>query len=314
MKRAQQVALVTCVATLALIALGAYVRSSGSGLGCSDWPACEGGDVLPTDRKSLIELSHRYLGTIVGLLVIATAVLSWKFYRHVPLVFRGSLANVPLVGLQGLLGAATVVRELPPEIVATHLVTAMLVISLQVTILVGMVLEDPERSFAPASKARAAGRLIGSRSVIALAGLAAVFWIGGFITESGAAVACTDWPGCNGSLLPAQDDQEVMHMLHRYLAAGIVLLLIPVARVAWNSADELAWAPLVAILLIGLYVSQVAIGALNVFLTFPSLLTVAHTTVAATIWIVLVGAAVLGYYEPARERREVPLESSEVPA
>ena len=205
-------------------------------------------------------------------------------------------------------------KELPPEIVATHLVTAMLVISLEIAILIGMVMEDPDRSLVVREKAAAAGRVIGSRAVLALAGLAAVFWIGGFITENGAAVACTDWPGCNGSLLPARDDQEVTHMLHRYFAAGIVLLLIPVMRAAWGKADVLSWAPLVAVLLVGLYIAQVAIGALNVFLTFPALLTVAHTVVAATIWVVLLSAAVLGYYRPVRERHEVPLKNAEVSA
>ena len=314
MRRAQQVAFLTCIATLALIALGAYVRSSGSGLGCSDWPACEGTDVLPTDRESFIELSHRYLGTIVGLLVIATAILSWKFYRHVPLVFRGALWNIPLVGLQGLLGAITVWRELPAEVVATHLVTAMLVISLEVTILIAMLREDPERTFVPAAAAAEAGRTVGLRAFVALGALAVTFWIGGFITENGAALACDGWPDCNGSLLPARDGQEVMHMLHRYLAAAVIFFLIPVALACWGPASETRWAPTAAILLVALYLGQVFIGALNVVMTFPELLTVAHTTVAATIWVVLVAAAVLGYYEPARAGREQSMRRTEVPA
>ena len=314
MRRAQQVALVTCIATLGLIVLGAYVRASGSGLGCSDWPACEGVDALPTDRESFIELSHRYLGTVVGLLVIATAFLSWKYYRHAPIVFWAALINVPLVGFQGILGAITVWRELPAEIVATHLVTAMLVISIEVTVFLAMLREDPSRGFSMSPEARDAARSVGIRALIALAGLATVFWVGGFITENGAALACEGWPDCNGSLLPARDDQEVLHMLHRYLALGVMFLLAPVARAAWRNGEALPWGGSVGALIVALYLVQVAVGAANIFWEFPEPLTVAHTAVAASIWVVVVAAAVLGYYEPAGERREVPLRNSEVPA
>ena len=250
----------------------------------------------------------------MGLLVIATAYLAWRHYRDVPLLFWGALVNVPLVGLQGLLGAVTVLRELPPEIVATHLVTAMLVLSIEVVIFTAMLREDPDRSFALSESMRAAGRSVGARAVVALAGLTATVWFGGFITENGAALACEGWPDCNGSLIPARDNKEVMHMLHRYLAAGGMLLLVPVAVGAWRNAAVLSWGAAVSILLAGLYGLQVGVGAFNVFFTFPSALTVAHTTVAATIWVVLVVAAVLGYYEPARERRGTKLQDSEVSA
>ncbi|MGH2610828.1 MAG: COX15/CtaA family protein, partial [Tepidiformaceae bacterium] len=143
MKNAQRLALATVAATLVLIAVGVLVRATGSGLGCPDWPLCHGGAVPPNDDKAIIEYSHRFVASAVGLLVIATAVFAWRHYRHAPVVFWAAVLAVPLVGFQGLLGAITVVRELPPEVVATHLLTAMVILTFEIVVAIGMWAEDP---------------------------------------------------------------------------------------------------------------------------------------------------------------------------
>src|SRR3990172_13428590 len=99
MKNAQRLAFTTALATLVLIAIGAYVRATGSGLGCPDWPTCHGGAVPPAEKHSVIEFSHRFAASLVGLLVIATAAMAWRYYRHVPFTFWSAMIAVPLVGL-----------------------------------------------------------------------------------------------------------------------------------------------------------------------------------------------------------------------
>lgn len=314
MKHAQRVAVVTCVATLVLIAVGAYVRASGSGLGCPDWPTCEGTNVLPASRESAIELTHRYIASFVGLLVITQAALAWRFYRHAPVVIWGAVLLVPLVGIQGILGAITVWKELPPEVVATHLVTAMIVLSFMAMVTVGMFLEDPDRRTALSAPARSAARSLALRAVVAIAVLAALVWIGGYITKSGGAWACSGWPTCDGlRVLPAQDSKEITHMVHRYIAAGIAVVLVPLIAYAWRHRRELWWAAPVALGVAALYGAQVVVGALNVWFEFPEPLTVAHTALAAGIWFLLSGAAAIGYYAPVGERGRV-VRASEVPA
>ena len=81
----RRLVLVTLVATFLLIVLGGIVRVSDSGLGCGPagsgfhgWPLCEG-DVIPgLDINTVIEYSHRTLASIVGLLMLAIAVLAWR--------------------------------------------------------------------------------------------------------------------------------------------------------------------------------------------------------------------------------------------
>jgi heme A synthase len=65
------------------VVFGAIVRISGSGMGCGDnWPRCYGSFFPPLNRPDLIiEVSHRYLASIVGLLVLALAVVAISLRR-----------------------------------------------------------------------------------------------------------------------------------------------------------------------------------------------------------------------------------------
>lgn len=299
MNAAQRLALATALLTLLLVAVGAYVRATGSGLGCPDWPTCHGGVVPPGDKQPVIEYTHRFVASLVGLMVIATAALAWRHYRHAPFTVWTAMLAVPLVVLQGILGAITVWTELPPEIVATHLLTAMLVLSCQLAVAVSMYAEDPDRRATFASLARARTRPAGTLAVAALIWMAAVLWVGGYMAESGASTACADWPTCNGfAMLPGADDQEITHMVHRYLAGGFVFFIVPFAVSTWRRQGDLPWARELAVAAGLLYVAQVVAGALNVWWVFPDELTVAHTTIAAGVWFTLSAAALLALYRP----------------
>ena len=313
MKLAQRVALATALLTLILIAVGAYVRATGSGLGCPDWPTCHGGALPPANRHSIIEYLHRFVASSVGLLVIATAVLAWKHYRQVNFIVWTSIVAVPLVGFQGVLGAITVYRELPPEIVATHLVAAMVVLGFELAVYIAMYLEDPVNRERLTGLA-AASQLPGKLAVAAIAWLAAVMWIGGYMAESGAATACEGWPLCNGGVLPANDDQEITHMIHRYLAGLLVFFVAAFVVVAWRRRRELFWAAPVAVATAVLYAAQVLVGAFNVWYTFPDWLTVSHTAIAACVWFTLAIAVLFTVYSPVPARVERPVSKAGVAA
>ncbi|MCK9521355.1 MAG: COX15/CtaA family protein [Dehalococcoidia bacterium] len=319
MTNAERLAAATAVATLFLVAVGAFVRASGSGLGCPDWPTCHGGALPPSGHtEAWIEFSHRFVASVVGLMVIGTALMAWKYYRHVRFIVVTAIVTVPLVGFQGVLGAITVWRELPPEVVATHLVTAMIVLLCQVAVAVAMYLEDPaHREQVISGAQKVAARKIGILAVASLIWLAIAMWVGGYMTESGAATACADWPGCNGaaSLLPGNDDQEITHMLHRYLAGGLVFVLGPFVALAWRERRQFFWAGPVAVATGALFTAQVIVGALNVWYEFPEPLTVSHTTIAAGVWFALAVGAMFAYYAPVSERRGVRTPAGiEVPA
>src|ERR671934_510569 len=71
--RLAPLALATAIATIVLFAIGGLVRGTGSGLGCSTWPACEPGRLFPSGTAhSLIEFSHRAMAFLVAVLTALT--------------------------------------------------------------------------------------------------------------------------------------------------------------------------------------------------------------------------------------------------
>lgn len=310
---AQRLAVFTAFSTLVLIGVGVLVRATGSGLGCPDWPLCHGGVVPPGHKIAIIEYSHRFVAMLVGFLVIGVAVLAWKYYRHVPFIVWVATLTVPLVGIQGVLGAITVYRELPPEIVATHLLTAMLVLSCVIAVAVAMFLEDPAHE-SQLRRVVDGPRLPGKLALATILWLAVTLWIGGYMAESGASTACEGWPLCNGSVLPANNDHEITHMVHRYLAGAMLFLVVPLVVTAWRERSRLRWSGIAAVLLAVLYTAQVLVGALNVWYTFPDVLTISHTVLAASIWFTLSGAIMLTFYRPATAPQRNTIERAGAPA
>ena len=70
----------TALAAWALVAVGGLVRVSESGLGCPDWPLCDG-RVVPTGQKEpIIEYSHRFTAATVIVLLLLSAI--WAYRRH----------------------------------------------------------------------------------------------------------------------------------------------------------------------------------------------------------------------------------------
>ncbi len=117
------------IATFALMAVGSATRVMNAGLACPDWPLCYG-QLIPSQQMNLqvfLEWFHRLDASLVGLMAIALAALSWWFRREVPrwLPWAATFA-VGLVVFQGILGAFTVTELLRFDIVTAHLGTALL--------------------------------------------------------------------------------------------------------------------------------------------------------------------------------------------
>src|SRR5437660_4518895 len=118
----RRVAFLTAFFAYLQIALGGVVRVTGSGLGCPDWPLCHGRPYPAADVHSIIEYSHRTVGAITGVLLIATVVLAWLVFRHQrPIVAWIATASLVAIGGEGLLGAGVVVNELASWLVLVHL-------------------------------------------------------------------------------------------------------------------------------------------------------------------------------------------------
>jgi heme A synthase len=301
----RRLVLATIAATFLLIVIGGIVRVSDSGLGCGPassgfhgWPFCNGALVPGLDINTIIEYSHRTVAGIVGLMMIALAVLAWRRDRGNRALVRATIAAALLVVAQGLLGAATVENDLDETLVAAHLGLAMALLALLIYIW---------RASNPANvgaEPANGGRGFRPLAVVACGLSLCTIVAGGYMAGTqnygradyqlgdGAHHACgKEFPTCNGSFLPFGDTRLVdIHLTHRvfvYLTTLFVLALIVLALRRRPSPGVVrnAW---IAAAILG---TQLLVGALNVWLDEYEVLIVLHLALGTLLWGTLVGLA-----------------------
>ena len=100
--------------TLGVILWGAYVRASGSGAGCgSHWPTCNG-EVIPRAPSvaTLVELGHRASSGVVGLLVLAQLVWSFRAFGRGHPVRLAAVLSAVFLAVEALIGRGIVLSGL----------------------------------------------------------------------------------------------------------------------------------------------------------------------------------------------------------
>ena len=130
-----RLAVALMVATLLLIAIGASVTSTGSGLAVPDWPLSFGQVFPPMVGGVLYEHSHRMAAAVVGMLTVTLMVVMtrWESRAWVQWISRTAVLAVVL---QGLLGGITVLWLLPTAVSVSHACLAQAFLCLTVTLAV----------------------------------------------------------------------------------------------------------------------------------------------------------------------------------
>src|SRR4029077_8736642 len=228
--RYRRLVYLTLVTALAAAIWGGIVRVTGSGLGCPDWPLCHGQFLPSLDIATRIEWTPRFLAIVAGLTLAALALWTLIRYRsdRRALAFVG--VAVILYWLQAILGAITVLLELPDTWVTVHLANAELLLA--VLTVYAVVLRWP-----------LAGAGLAKPTAFTWLALGAAAWTfvlmlsGAYVRGDGATLACSTWPLCDDGI--PLSGAAAIHMAHRYIAAAVGILVAFAVAGAWKRRSEI---------------------------------------------------------------------------
>jgi cytochrome c oxidase assembly protein subunit 15 len=270
-----------------IVATGATVRLTGSGLGCRHWPGCQPTEFLPARGfHSDVEFGNRVIASFT---VLSTVVLAVGALLTRPLP-RGAKTTACLVfvgtAAQAVLGPVTIHYDLNPWLVLSHLLLSLVVLALAVVVL----LESTRlvRGGAPALPAhvRAAGAVL-------FAAVAVLVVTGTLATAAG------PYPGSQvveriGSFQPA-----VSLHVRATAAFGIAFLLL--AAWAWRERVRRPWLLRGCAGLLALLAAQMAVGETQYRTGLPWWLVLVHVTLAASVFAWTVGLVARLWHPVARE-------------
>ncbi len=294
-----------------MVSLGAYVRLSDAGLGCPDWPGCYGKpashqaagassteldsrlDGSISHARSWEQAAYLYLTGTLGGVLLLVVVLNWRGRCET----RGGLGlPLLLLGLIGFLLAMAIATKLArPLIESAHLLGGMATLSLLLWL---WLRERPQFShayFARADHLRS-GAMIGLLLVVVQIAL------GGWVSTHHAALACADFPLCQGRWVPLMDFANGFTLQHDLggTASGAALPMAALTAIHWTHrlmalmvTLYLGWLMLrlmrspgyidIGLTVGTLLVLQWMLGLSYFFLDLPLALAVAHSAGAALL-------------------------------
>ena len=254
----------------ALILTGGAVRLTGSGLGCPTWPECTPGSYTPVPNQAegalhaWIEFGNRLLtfGLVAISLIVLAHVLITK-RRDLRLLAVGQLLGI--LG-QGVLGGVTVLTDLHPLPVASHLLLSIILVAAAVSLY--------DRRQAPVEKIKQSDKLISllSQSHIVLSFIVIV--LGTLVTGSGPHA---------GDAQARRFDFDIRSVSILHADAVIALFGLTLALAVAMRTNKVMLKKIYIFTFIAL--AQGTIGYIQYFTGIPEILVAAHLLGATLVWI-----------------------------
>jgi cytochrome c oxidase assembly protein subunit 15 len=279
-------ALAGVLASVAIIATGAAVRLSQSGLGCPDWPACTAhsigaaGATGQTLVHRWIEFGNRLVTAAILIVAAGVSVAAWRFRpdgtgrprRDLLLL---ALAQPAGIVAEAVLGGIVVLTKLDPVWVSVHFLLSIALTGLAVMLYVrAAALTQDAPPAAPPAPVRRDLRVL---SVVLAAVTAAMVAAGTVVTGTGPLAGAG---GVARYQLPLAGVTQ-LHADIGWLLTGLTVALVAGLRLtgAPPRAMRLGW------LLIGLILAQGSVGYAQYFAGLPAGLVWVHVTGAVLIWV-----------------------------
>ncbi|MER3408594.1 MAG: hypothetical protein C4306_00465 [Thermoleophilia bacterium] len=268
-----RLSLATLAALFLVVTSGAFVRLTGSGLGCENWPRCGDKPYPEQGFHAFVEFGNR----LVALVGIALTLLAWLALRRAPGAsavarrsalgaFLGAAGQIPL-------GGVTVILELHPLAVMAHFLLALVVVGLALVV-----------ALETWGQARGWHRLSLSPLTVRLATWAGLPLLAALVVTGAVATAAGPHSGSDRATVRLGLTVTDAVWLHVRMAAvaGVAVLLLgfPLLRRRRQLPGIVClWAGLVAAL-----VAQAALGEVQYRNALPWGLVLGHVFLAATIW------------------------------
>ncbi len=273
-------AVLCAAATFILIFVGGLVTSTGSALAVPDWPLAYGRLVPKLVGGVRFEYGHRVVAGVVVMLTIVLAFWIAMVERR-SWVRKTAFAAAGLIVLQAILGGITVLYLLPLPIAVAHAGTAQALFCLMVAM---ALFTNPKFGTGPQLRGDSGRSGTATLATITTAVVYTQILIGAVMRHLGAGLAIPDFPTSFGHLVPPFAGIGIdVNFAHRCGAVVVsVLVLWTVARVLSRYRDrpELTHP---ALLLLGLLLLQVSLGAMTIWSGRAVLQTTAHVAVGAGV-------------------------------
>lgn len=268
------------IAQVGIVITGGIVRVTGSGLGCPTWPQCVDGSITPTSSQTegvhkFVEFGNR---TLTGVLVILAlmaiiGMIVWRRRSSVKRPWVVALATVPFIGTfaQAILGGVTVLVDLHPMAVASHLLLSMAVIAA----CVALVQFSGETADPPGTPLTRKATLYVGNALVAIT--AVVIVMGTVVTGSG--------PHAGDERTARLDiDPRLVSWLHADVVLLFIGLLIGMLALLYvdtstPTARRRAW------WVVAFAVVQATVGYVQYFTGLPWVIVTVHLLGACLVWV-----------------------------
>ncbi len=273
----RRLTLLNAVMLVVIVATGATVRLTGSGLGCEHWPGCQPHHFEPRSFHSYIEFGNRVVAFLTIVVTLATVVGAYraratKRARIAALcIFVGALAQAPL-------GAITIHYHLNPWLVLSHFLLSVIVL----TIAVALAVEMQPRSLDRVPEWVQAG--------------AVLVWLSACVLIVSGTLATASGPHPGSAVVRRLWSFEPAVYWHVRATAvfGVSFAVLLYTLVRRRSRHVRG-----ALVLLGLLALQMTIGEIQYRTHLPWWLVLVHVTVATVVWAAAT-AVVFALWRPQR--------------
>lgn len=298
---------ITASYTAFIIAAGALVTTTGSGLSVPDWPTSFGTFFPPLElwvHGVEFEHTHRLIAGVLAVLVLASGIAVMRTDERRPVRVLAAVAMGSVL-LQALLGGLTVIFWLPPAISASHGTLGQTFFCMMVAL---AMVTSPSWAEAERRPAFPAAVTVQRLSVLFVIAVWAQLVIGAVMRHLHAGLAIPDFPLSQGGLVPTAFTAAVaINFAHRVGALVVFTLAVAlVANIVLRLRDE---APLrrTGLRLGALVLLQVTLGAVTVWSQRNVLVTSLHVLNGALVLVTGVVVALWAfrlYGQPAPASRD----------